>query len=160
LSKSDSADWPRAHLVPGASPSRVIGASAAPLSSPRCGCCCCCHTVQWSHAIPGTSRHTHPTAGGTATTKAHTASGSGSADNADKAPIEPEHQRATAAPNTVQRIGPCSAIPQTGRGLPSEWRQRRRDRRARVGRSCGKVRKKKNKEKTLFDIFCVTFFVP
>jgi hypothetical protein len=21
-----------------------------------CGCCCCCHTVQWSHAVPGTSR--------------------------------------------------------------------------------------------------------
>jgi hypothetical protein len=27
------------------------------------------------------------------------------------------------------RIGPCSATPQTGRGLPGEWRQRRRDRR-------------------------------
>jgi hypothetical protein len=67
-----------------------------------------------------------------AATKAHAASGS-----ADGAPVEPEHQRATAAPNTVQRIGPCSATPQTGRGLPGEWRQRRRDRRVHVGRSCG-----------------------
>jgi hypothetical protein len=58
-----------------------------------------------------------PTAGGTAATKAHAASGS-----ADEAPIEPEHQRATAAPNTAQRIGPCSATPQTSRGLSGEWR--------------------------------------
>jgi hypothetical protein len=55
----------------------------------------------------------------------------------ENALIEPEHQRATAAPNTVQRIGPCSATPQTGRGLPGAWRQRQRDRRVHVGRSCG-----------------------
>jgi hypothetical protein len=72
-------------------------------------------------APPPGSRHSHgrrdaaretadakatPTAGGTATAKAHAANGS-----ADEAPIEPEHQRTTAAPNTVQRIGPCSATP-------------------------------------------------
>jgi hypothetical protein len=84
----------------------------------------------------GTARTTTtaatPTAGGTAATKAHAASGS-----AGEAPIEPEYQRGAAAPNTAQRIGPCSATPQTGRGLPGEWRQRRRDRRVHVGRSCG-----------------------
>ena len=35
LSKSESADWPRAHLAPGASLSRASGASAAYLSFPR-----------------------------------------------------------------------------------------------------------------------------
>jgi hypothetical protein len=84
-------------------------------------------------AAAATTTAAAPTAGGTATTKAHAASGS-----TDEAPIEPEHQKATAAPNnTVQGIGPCSAAPQTSRGLPGEWRQRRRDRRVHVGRSCG-----------------------
>ena len=64
-------------------------------------------------AAAATTTAATPTAGGTAATKAHAASGS-----ADGAPVEPEHQRAAAAPNTVQRIGPCSATPQTGRGLP------------------------------------------
>jgi hypothetical protein len=56
-------------------------------------------------AAAATTTAATPTAGGTAATKAHAASGS----SADEAPIEPEHQRAAAAPNTAQRIGPCSA---------------------------------------------------
>jgi hypothetical protein len=47
-------------------------------------------------AAAATTTAATPTAGGTAATKAHAASGS-----ADGAPVEPEHQRATAAPNTV-----------------------------------------------------------
>jgi hypothetical protein len=35
------------------------GSRRSTRSGGRCGCCCCCHTVQWSHAVPGTSRHTH-----------------------------------------------------------------------------------------------------
>jgi hypothetical protein len=46
--------------------SRLCGSRRSTRSEGRCGCCCCCHTVQWSHAVPGTSRHTHPAAfGGT-----------------------------------------------------------------------------------------------
>jgi hypothetical protein len=38
-------------------------------------------------------------------------------------PIEPEHQRAAAAPNTAQRIGPCSATEQANRKhCLGEWR--------------------------------------
>jgi hypothetical protein len=45
------------------------GSRRSTRSGGRCGCCCCCHTVQWSHAVPGTSRHTHPAAfGGSHTT--------------------------------------------------------------------------------------------
>ena len=40
------------------------GSRRSTRSGGRCGCCCCCHTVQWSHAVPGTSRHTHPAAFG------------------------------------------------------------------------------------------------
>jgi hypothetical protein len=62
--------------------------------------------------LPQRQRPATPTAGGTAATKAHAASGS-----ADEAPIEPEHQSATAAPNTAQRIGPCSTTEQADRKL-------------------------------------------